>query len=159
MRRCRTSEKNGDLGAGLARMAYGVAATGVVVWLWQIVLGRLSTRAASNSRVRTVSEAASLVPRVFRGRTGPVYVTAGKELRYMRRDPRFRSQAVGLVIALAALGFGAGRFLLGTEYAPVPGDGDRLDGCQHRVQPVRNGRSIVLGICGLRGRSPPDPGR
>ena len=54
--------EDGDLGAGLARMAYGVAATGVVVWLWQIVLRRLSTRAASNSRVRTVSEAASLVP-------------------------------------------------------------------------------------------------
>ena len=36
----------------------------------------------------------------------------------MRRDPRFRSQAVGLVVALAAIGFGAGRFLMGTEYAP-----------------------------------------
>ncbi len=110
--------EDGDPGPGLARVAYVVAATGVVVWLWQIVLGRLSTRTATSSRVRTVGEAVSLVPRVFRGRSGPVYVTAGKELRYMRRDPRFRSQAVGLVIALAALGFGAGRFLLGTEYAP-----------------------------------------
>ncbi len=36
----------------------------------------------------------------------------------MRRDPRFRSQAVGLVIALAAIGFGVGGFLIGTEYAP-----------------------------------------
>jgi ABC-2 type transport system permease protein len=108
----------GDWRAGGARLAYVLAATGVVVWLWQIVLGRLSTRSASTDRVRTVSEGVSLVPRVFTGRSGPVYVTAGKELRYMRRDPRFRSQAVGLVIALAALGFGAGRFLIGTEYAP-----------------------------------------
>jgi ABC-2 type transport system permease protein len=108
----------GDWGAGGARVAYGLAVTGVVVWLWQIVLGRLSTRTSSNARVRTVGEGVSLVPRIFRGRSGPVYVTAGKELRYMRRDPRFRSQAVGLVLALAALGFGAGQFLLGTEYAP-----------------------------------------
>jgi ABC-2 type transport system permease protein len=42
----------------------------------------------------------------------------GKELRLMRRDPRFRSQAAGLAVALAALGLGAGRFLIGTEYAP-----------------------------------------
>ncbi|HUP14878.1 MAG TPA: hypothetical protein VM848_02320 [Acidimicrobiia bacterium] len=110
--------QDGDLGAGAARLAYVLVVTGVVVWLWQVVLGRLSTRTATNSRVRTVGDGVSLVPRVFRGRTGPVYVTAGKELRYMRRDPRFRSQAVGLVIALAALGFGGGRFLLGTEYAP-----------------------------------------
>ena len=113
--------EDGDLGAGVARMAYSLAATAIVVWLWQIVLGRLSTRTARNSRVRTVGEGVSLVPRVFKGRTGPVYVTAGKELRYMRRDPRFRSQAVGLVIGLAAVGFGAGRFLLGTEYAPFLG--------------------------------------
>lgn len=105
-------------GVGGARLAYGAAATALVVWLWQIVLGRLSTRAPGNPRVRTVSEGVALVPRVFAGRSGPVYATAGKELRYMRRDPRFRSQAVGLAIGLAALGFGVGRFLIGTEYAP-----------------------------------------
>jgi ABC-2 type transport system permease protein len=109
---------DGDPGTGVARVVYVLAATGVVVWLWQLVLGRLSTRTAVTSKVRTVGEAVSLVPRIFQGRSGPVYVTAGKELRYMRRDPRFRSQAVGLVIALAAIGFGAGQFLLGTEYAP-----------------------------------------
>lgn len=108
----------GDWGVGMVRMAYVLVVTGLVVWLWQIVLGRLATRTMENARVRTVSERASLVPRVFKGRSGPVYATAGKELRYMRRDPRFRSQAVGLVIAMAALGFGAGRFLIGTEYAP-----------------------------------------
>jgi ABC-2 type transport system permease protein len=110
--------ESGNSGTGLARVAYVVAATGIVVWLWQVVLGRLSTRTATSGRVRTVGGVVSLVPRIFRGRSGPVYVTAGKELRYMRRDPRFRSQAVGLVIALAAVGFGGGRFLLGTEYAP-----------------------------------------
>ena len=80
----------GEWTTGLGRVAYGLMATALVVWLWQVVLGRLSTKATSNSRVRTVSDGASLVPRVFGGRSGPVYVTAGKELRYMRRDPRFR---------------------------------------------------------------------
>ena len=108
----------GDWGPGLARLAYVAAAAGVVVWLWQMVLGRLSTRAAFSGKVRSVGESVSVVPRIFRGRSGPSYATAGKEFRYMRRDPRFRSQAVGLVIALAALGFGGGRFLIGTEYAP-----------------------------------------
>lgn len=108
----------GDWAVGGARLAYVLAVTSAVVWLWQIVLGRLSTRTTDNARVRTVGEGVSMVPRVFKGRNGPVYATAGKELRYMRRDPRFRSQAVGLVIALAVAGFGAGRFLLGTEYAP-----------------------------------------
>ena len=108
----------GDWGTGTARVAYVGAATIVVVWMWQITLGRLSTRAAYNSRVRTVGEGVSLVPRFFKGGSGPAFATAGKELRYMRRDPRFRSQAVGLVVALAAIGFGAGRFLMGTEYAP-----------------------------------------
>ena len=109
---------DGAWGAGSARVAYVGVASGVVVWLWQFFLGRLSTRVAHNARVRTVGEGVSLVPRIFHGRTGPAYATAGKELRYMRRDPRFRSQAVGLVIGLAAIGFGLGRFLLGTEYAP-----------------------------------------
>lgn len=108
----------GDWGAGSARLTYVFVATAAVVWVWQIVLGRLTTRSTGNPRVRTVGEGVALVPRVFAGKSGPVYATAGKELRYMRRDPRFRSQAVGLAIALAALGFGAGRFLLGTEYAP-----------------------------------------
>jgi ABC-2 type transport system permease protein len=108
----------GRWSGGAGRLLYGVAATGLVVWLWQIVLDRLATRTTGNPRVRTVGEGVSLVPRVFSGRSGPVYATAGKELRYMRRDPRFRSQAVGLVIALAAIGFGAGRFMIGTEYAP-----------------------------------------
>ena len=108
----------GDWGVGGTRLAYVAAATALVVWLWQIVLDRLSTRITSHSRVRTVGEGVAMVPRVFRGRSGPVFATAGKELRYMRRDPRFRSQAVGLTIAMAALGFGAGSFLIGTEYAP-----------------------------------------
>ena len=108
----------GEWTTGLGRVVYVLAATAAVVWLWQVVLGRLATRPSSSPRVRTVNDDASLVPKVFRGRSGPVYVMAGKELRYMRRDPRFRSQALGLVVALAALGFGAGRFLIGTEYAP-----------------------------------------
>jgi len=110
--------EGGNPGTGWARVVYVLASTGVVVWLWQLVLGRLATRTATSGRVRTVGEAVSLVPWILGGRSGPVYVTAGKELRYMRRDPRFRSQAVGLVIALAAVGFGGGRFLLGTQYAP-----------------------------------------
>ena len=109
---------DGDPETGVVRVAYVLAAAGVAVWLWQLVLGRLSTRTAATAKARTVGEVVSLVPRIFQGRSGPVYVTAGKELRYMRRDPRFRSQAVGLVVALAAIGFGAGQFLLGTEYAP-----------------------------------------
>ncbi len=114
------------------------------------------------------------MPRVFAGRSGPVYATAGKELRYMRRDPRFRSQAVGLAIALAALGFGAGRFLLGTEYAPflatviawmVASTGFNLFGMDDRsfwayvvsgvdLRQILAGKNLALALIGVPGGEP-----
>ncbi|MGH8928267.1 MAG: hypothetical protein ACRDWH_07940, partial [Acidimicrobiia bacterium] len=109
---------DGEYASALLRLGYLVLTTAIVVWMWQMILARLTTRSLAPARVRTVGDGDSIIPGVLEGRSGAVVATAAKELLYMRRDPRFRSQAVGLVIALGALGFGVGRFLLGTEYAP-----------------------------------------
>lgn len=104
---------------GLVLLVYGVAAIALVMWGWQHSLRRLSTRGPGRaSRSVAKSQHTPLVPRLLVSWPSAVGATAGKELRYLRRDPRFRSQAIGLAVALAALGVGAGRMLLGTEYSP-----------------------------------------
>jgi ABC-2 type transport system permease protein len=109
----------GEWLSGLVLLAYGVAAIGLVMWGWQRSLVRLATRGPGRvSRSVARSQNSPLVPRLLMSWPSAVAATAGKELRYLRRDPRFRSQAIGLAVALAALGVGAGRMLLGTEYSP-----------------------------------------
>jgi len=104
---------------GLGILAYGLAAIAVVMLGWQRSLLRLSTRAPGRAAEPVAKAGHSpLVPRLLSRWPGPQAAIAGKELRYLRRDPRFRSQAVGLAVALAALGLGAGRMLFGTEYSP-----------------------------------------
>ncbi|HEX5672452.1 MAG TPA: hypothetical protein VFY46_06975, partial [Acidimicrobiia bacterium] len=110
---------DGEWGMGLALLVYGLAAIALVMMGWQRSLFRLSTRAPGRGSEAVARGGHSpLVPRLLSGWPGPQAATAGKELRYLRRDPRFRSQAVGLAVALAFLGLGAGRMLLGTEYSP-----------------------------------------
>jgi ABC-2 type transport system permease protein len=108
----------GDWIGGLILLVYGVGATMVVMVLWQLVLTRLATRAPRSAAVRSVVSGQGLAPALLNNWPGPAAATSGKELRFMRRDPRFRAQAVGISIAMALLGFGAGRSLLRTEYAP-----------------------------------------
>ncbi|HSL27111.1 MAG TPA: hypothetical protein VLA54_12595 [Acidimicrobiia bacterium] len=103
---------------GLILLGYGVGATAVVIVLWQVVLARLTTRAPQSAAVRQIAKRHGLVPAGLRAWPGPAAGTGGKELRYLRRDPRFRAQAVGIVITMALLGYGVGRALLGTAYAP-----------------------------------------
>ncbi|MDP3984838.1 MAG: hypothetical protein Q8Q52_07555 [Acidimicrobiia bacterium] len=111
---------DGEWGLGLGLVAYGVGATSLAMLGWRWSLARLTSRAPGGvSAGKALSAEFPLMPRLLQGLGGrPVLATVGKELRYLRRDPRFRSQAIGLGVALAALGFGVGRFLLGTEYAP-----------------------------------------
>jgi ABC-2 type transport system permease protein len=110
---------DGEWVLGLALLVYGWAAIALVMIGWQRSLFRLSTRAPGRASERVARAGHTpLVPRLLSGWPGPQAATAGKELRYLRRDPRFRSQAVGLAVALAALGLGAGRSLFGTEYSP-----------------------------------------
>ncbi|HUO46755.1 MAG TPA: hypothetical protein VM470_07980 [Acidimicrobiia bacterium] len=110
---------DGDWGLGLLLAAYGLAAVSVVIWGWQWSLTRLATRAPSSSASgRAAGADHPLIPRFLGRLPGIVAGVTGKELRYLRRDPRFRSQAIGLAVALAVVGFGVGRILIGTEYAP-----------------------------------------
>lgn len=110
---------DGEWALGFALLVYGLAAIALVMLGWQRSLVSLSTRAPGRASDTVARGGHSpLVPRLLSGWPAPQAATAGKELRYLRRDPRFRSQAVGLAVALAALGLGAGRMLFGTEYSP-----------------------------------------
>ncbi len=109
----------GEWPLGLALLAYGLVAIGLVMWGWQYSLLRLSTRGPGRlSKSTARAQNSPLVPRLLQTWPSPLGATAGKELRYLRRDPRFRSQAIGIAVALAALGVTAGRTLIGTEYSP-----------------------------------------
>ena len=109
----------GEWLAGVGRGIYGAAALALVMWGWQRSLARLATRSpGATGQGRAGSTGGSIVPQLLRTFPSPVAAMVGKEFRVLRRDPRFRSQALGLAVALAALGFGIGRLVLGTEYAP-----------------------------------------
>lgn len=110
----------GDIGRALVFMAYGLTATLLVVWGWSRSLQRLSTRAPSGGSVRRSGERSVFIPRALRFfQVSPVIAAAAKELKGIRRDPRMRSQFIGVGIAMLALLFGAGRFVIGTAYAPL----------------------------------------
>jgi ABC-2 type transport system permease protein len=111
-----TSE--GEWLAAIPWAVYGVAATFLILVGWQKSLHRLQSRSPQATAARALRHRGALAPRWWPGPSDPASATAGKELRYLRRDPRFRSQAIGLVVALAAVAFVAGRVLFGTEYAP-----------------------------------------
>ncbi len=98
---------------------YGLAALAAVVRGWNWSLARIVTRAPGAEGARGPREAGrQLVPRLFRSLRPSLGAMVGKEFRSMRRDPRFRSQAIGFALTVALLGLGAGRFLVGTEYGP-----------------------------------------
>lgn len=110
----------GDIGRAILLLTYGLTATLLVLWAWSRSLQRLSTRAPSSGSVRRSGEGSVFVPRPLRlFQVSPAIAAAAKELKGIRRDPRMRSQFIGVGIAMLALLFGAGRFVIGTAYAPL----------------------------------------
>lgn len=108
---------SGDWLIGVAGLAYGMAATVGAVWLLGKALDRLATRSAT-SAVRAVTSDTSLFPRWVRLPVGPVGAVAAKELRYLRRDVRVRSQLLGGGVAVIVLGVASGGVWFGSEFAP-----------------------------------------
>lgn len=110
----------GDFYRALMFLAYGLAATLLVLWAWSRALHRLTTRAPSAGSTRRSVEGAVFVPGLLRWlRVSPAIAAASKELKGIRRDPRMRSQFIGVGIAMVALLLGSSQFLFGTEYAPL----------------------------------------
>lgn len=108
----------------LLLLGYGVIASAVVLWLWGLALQRLVTRTPANPAVNRIR--GSFFHRGLPSRLADLGITspqaaavASKELRGMRRDPRLRSQFIGLGIAVLVLTTGIGRRLMGTEFAPL----------------------------------------
>lgn len=114
---------SGELSA-LAFLAYGMVATVSLLFLWSRSLARLVTKSPSSAG-RTRLRAGALIRGLPRRVTSlgwsssQVGAVGSKELRGLRRDPRLRSQFIGLAIALLVVATGIGRQLLGTEYAPL----------------------------------------
>jgi ABC-2 type transport system permease protein len=110
----------GDPGRAVLLLMYGTAATAAAVWLWSRSLSRLSTRAPTSGRVRRSGEGTRFVPAILRpARLSPMVATAAKELKGIRRDPRMRSQFIGVGVAMVAVLLGAGRFVIRTGFAPL----------------------------------------
>lgn len=102
---------------GIGGLGYGLVSLVVVIGLLGLALERLQTRAPSAGRTRRAdAETAPLVPGWLP--PGPVGVMAAKEVRYLRRDPRVRTQLMGGAIALVVLSVSAGRYLFATPYGP-----------------------------------------
>ncbi|MCA1736344.1 MAG: hypothetical protein LC739_09570 [Actinobacteria bacterium] len=110
--------------SGLLFLIYGMLATAGLFLLWGRSLARLVTKSpgsSTRSRVRAGTLVRGLSKRVTNlGWLSPqVTAVASKELRGLKRDPRLRSQFIGLGVALLVLAAGIGRQLLGTEFAPL----------------------------------------
>lgn len=111
-------------GSALLFLVYGVLATVGLVLLFGLSLVRLVTR-SPRSGPRAQAGSGSLMKGIWSRLSGSgsssalVAAVAAKEMRGLRRDPRLRSQFIGLGIALLVVATGVGRQLLGTDYAPL----------------------------------------
>jgi ABC-2 type transport system permease protein len=114
------ASREGDIVWALLFLIYGLAATLLVLWAWSRSLQRLSTRAPVAGAVRRSAEGSVFIPRTLRWfRVSPTIAAAAKELKGIRRDPRMRSQFIGVGVAMLALLLGSSQFVFGTEYAPL----------------------------------------
>ncbi|MGI8516009.1 MAG: hypothetical protein ACR2NT_12970 [Acidimicrobiia bacterium] len=115
--------RDGNLNAWLF-LSYGILVSMLLLYLWGRSLARLVTKSPASSaptRLRAGTLIRGLPRRLVAlgWSSSPAAAVASKELRGLRRDPRLRSQFIGLGVALLVLATGIGQQLLGTEFAPL----------------------------------------
>lgn len=112
----------GEIGGALGLIAYGFAAALGIGWLWARSVRRMMVTSPVEGRRgrrhQALERPLALIPGWLRLRPGPVTGTVGKELRYLVRDNRVRSQLLGSFIPLMVIAFvSEGSFTQG-ELAP-----------------------------------------
>lgn len=113
---------DGDALAGLGLVVYGGVVTVAIGWAWAAAVRKMLTTAPVSSRQGrrqdSLDRTLALTPGWFRLPSGPVLGTAAKELRYLVRDNRVRSQLLGSVVPVLVVAFLFGRSLAASDYGP-----------------------------------------
>ena len=111
----------GEVLQSLGLLGYGMAATALIGLAWSASVSRMLTTATSSGRRGRkrdeVRRTLALMPSWLRV-GGPVGGLAGKELRYLVRDNRVRSQLIGSLVPVVAIAFVSRGGIGDSEFAP-----------------------------------------
>lgn len=111
----------GQVATSLGLLLYGLFFGALLGWAWSKAVRRqLVTVPSGGPRVRRSESdrALALTPGWLRLRSGPILGVVSKELRYLVRDNRVRSQLLGSLIPVVVLAFLSGDSLGSGTYAP-----------------------------------------
>lgn len=112
----------GEIVAGLGMLLYGLATAVLIGWGWARSMRRMMVTAPTvgrrarrqGGRPRTLA----LTPDWLRLRSGPTAAMVAKELRYVFRDNRVRSQLLGSAVPVVVIAFLSANSLDGGAYTP-----------------------------------------
>ncbi|KAB8197686.1 hypothetical protein FH608_003905 [Nonomuraea phyllanthi] len=102
---------------GLAELVFVALLVVVLAWLWVKALGRALVTPDASTQAASVRRESGLVDRVLPD--GPLAAVVTKELKYYRREPRFRVGWFSAVFVTAMLAFSLTRNGPGGEGLPV----------------------------------------
>jgi ABC-2 type transport system permease protein len=112
----------GQMAASLGLLLYGIGATVVIGWAWSRAMRRQLVKVPSaGARARRsddLDRALALTPGWLRLGSGPVLGVVSKELRYLVRDNRVRSQLLGAIIPVTIIAFLSRDSFGAAAYAP-----------------------------------------
>ncbi|MBB5777333.1 ABC-2 type transport system permease protein [Nonomuraea jabiensis] len=103
--------------AGLAELALVAVIVVVLGWLWIKALGRALVTPDVSTQAASVRKESGLVDRFLPD--GPLAAVVTKELKYIRREPRFRVGWFSAVVVTAVLAFSLSRSAGGAEGVPI----------------------------------------
>lgn len=112
---------DGELPAALALTSYGMVATILIGAAWALSIRKmLVTAPIAGRRVRRreLERTLAIMPPWLRLPAGPVTGVVAKELRYLVRDNRVRSQLIGSVVPIVVLGLVSRGGFSGSPYTP-----------------------------------------
>ncbi len=113
---------DGEMAKSILLILYGAAATLLIGWAWARTVRRtLVTAPNSGGSTRRRADHGgplALTPAWLRIRSGPVGGVAAKELRYLVRDNRMRSQLIGSLVPVLILAFLSRNSIDGVAHAP-----------------------------------------
>ncbi|QYC38745.1 hypothetical protein Nocox_05590 [Nonomuraea coxensis DSM 45129] len=93
--------------AGLAELAFLALLTAAIGWLWIKALSRALVTPDVSTQAASVRKDSGWIDRVLPD--GPLAAVVGKELKYIRREPRFRVGWFSAVVVTLVLSFSLGR--------------------------------------------------